>query len=141
MASLKKSRGLPLSVVFSVLGLLLGFLVYDGVASPRALHRSDCSELQPYADSFITQTEAFMAKDPAKWHRVKELYEQHAEKLRSFHASTDAMKERATALAEAVDGVEEAIYGFNPNEQNRQRLKAARGELSARYEELKEVCP
>ena len=130
-----------MSVVFSTLGLLLGFLVYDGIASPRALHRSDCSELAPYADSFITQTEAFMAKDPAKWHRVRELYQQHAEKLQRFQARTDAMKKRANELAEAVTGVEKAIYRFNPNEQNRQRLQTARKELAARYDELKEVCP
>lgn len=82
-----------------------------------------------------------MAKEPAKWHRVKELYESHAEKLRSFNARTDAMKARANELAEAVTGVEEAIYGFNPNEQNRQRLKAARAELATHYDGLKEVCP
>jgi hypothetical protein len=130
-----------MSVVFSILGLLLGFLVYDGMASPSALHRSDCSELEPYVDSFITQTEVFMAKDPAKWHRVRELYNQHAEKLRAFDARTDVMKKRATELAAAVTGVEDAIYRFNPNEQNRQRIQVARQELDARYDELKELCP
>jgi hypothetical protein len=129
-----------MSVVFSILGLLLGFLVYDGIASPTALHRSDCSELEPYVDSFVTQAEAFMAKDPAKWHRVKQLYEQHAEGLQRFQASTDEMKQGATDLAEAVTGVEKAIYSFNPNEQNRKRLEAARKEMGAKLDGLKELC-
>ena len=143
MGTLHKSRGKPLGVFFSLLGALVGFLVHDGLASPRALMEADCAAIEPAVDAFLIRTEKFRAADPDKWYRVRAEYETLAAELAPMarQLKSDVMPKHLEALKSAAEEVEKAIYSNLPSDRNRQLVAEARKNFRLSLVAIGEICP
>lgn len=142
MSTLHKSRGKSLGVFFALFGALLGFLVHDGLASPRAMKDADCAAMAPAVDAFLIRTEKFRAAEPEKWSRVRAEYETLAKELGEMARTlkSDVMPKHLEALKASAEAVDGAIFGRVPSDRNRQRVADARDRFRTSLTSIIEVC-
>lgn len=140
MVSLKEGRGKTLSWAFAALGLVVGLFVYDLTASSRTLHNADCQQLAPVVGDFFAKADDFIARDPAKWHRIEKVYESLAEELEAYLPTTEVMQKHGAELQTTMAKMAGAVYGFNPNARNRERLAETSKATRAHLQTIEEVC-